>query len=127
MGETFMKVYDCGKRLLSGALVMTMAFGLVACGDAQAPAADADTDAAEQEAADTAKEEKQYVFKMSYDGIATGDVSSGVSVHDPSVVKDGDEYYIFGSHMSAAKSTDLLNWESIADGYTKSNPVYGPI
>lgn len=127
MGENFMKFYDCGKRLLSGALVMTMAFGLVACGDAQAPAADADTDAAEQEEADTAREEKQYVFKMSYDGIATGDVSSGVSVHDPSVVKDGDEYYIFGSHMSAAKSTDLLNWESVADGYTKSNPVYGQI
>ena len=41
MGENFMKFYDCGKRLLSGALVMTMAFGLVACGDAQAPAADA--------------------------------------------------------------------------------------
>ncbi len=34
-----------------------------------------------------------------------------VSVHDPSVVKDGDTYYIFGSHKAFAKSTDLINWE----------------
>lgn len=35
-----------------------------------------------------------------------------VGVHDPSVVKAGDEYYIFGSHMSFAKSGDLCNWTS---------------
>ena len=40
--------------------------------------------------------------------------------------KDGT-YYIYGSHMTAAKSTDLLNWETIADGYMKTNPVYGQI
>jgi len=33
-----------------------------------------------------------------------------VSVHDPSVVKDGDTYYIFGSHLAWAKSTDLKSW-----------------
>lgn len=33
-----------------------------------------------------------------------------VSVHDPSIVKEGDTYYIFGSHMAWAKSTDLENW-----------------
>ena len=33
-----------------------------------------------------------------------------VSVHDPSIVKDGDTYYIFGSHMAWAKTTDLINW-----------------
>lgn len=35
-----------------------------------------------------------------------------VSVHDPSVAYDNGTYYIFGSHMAWAKSTDLRNWES---------------
>lgn len=38
---------------------------------------------------------------------------SNVSVHDPSIVKDGDTYYVFGSHISAAKSKDLTNWTSL--------------
>ncbi|MCI9399295.1 MAG: glycoside hydrolase family 43 protein [Lachnospiraceae bacterium] len=37
---------------------------------------------------------------------------SRVSVHDPSVVYDNGTYYIFGSHMAWAKSTDLMNWET---------------
>ena len=37
---------------------------------------------------------------------------SRVTVHDPSVVYDNGTYYIFGSHMAWAKSTDLQNWES---------------
>lgn len=35
-----------------------------------------------------------------------------VSVHDPSVVYDNGTYYIFGSHMAWAKSTDLTDWET---------------
>ena len=35
-----------------------------------------------------------------------------VSSHDPSIVKDGDTYYIFGSHRAWAKSTDLVNWKT---------------
>lgn len=35
-----------------------------------------------------------------------------VTVHDPSVIYDNGTYYIFGSHMAWAKSTDLQNWES---------------
>ena len=124
-----MKVQDYGKRLLSGALAATMALGLAGCGNASSPASDSGADGADADAAAqvTADAQPEYVFKMTYDGIATGDVSSGVAVHDPSIVKDGDEYYIFGSHMSAAKCGDLMSWESIADGYTKSNPVYGQI
>ncbi len=34
-----------------------------------------------------------------------------VSVHDPSVIKVEDTYYIFGSHMAWAKSKDLMQWE----------------
>ena len=38
--------------------------------------------------------------------------SAGVSVHDPSVIKDNGTYYIFGSHMESAKSADLKNWKA---------------
>ncbi len=35
-----------------------------------------------------------------------------VSVHDPSVIRTGDgTFYIYGSHMAAAKSMDLMRWE----------------
>lgn len=37
-----------------------------------------------------------------------------VGVHDPSVVKAGSEYYIFGSHLAAAKSSDLVNWTMVS-------------
>ncbi|NGZ74954.1 LamG-like jellyroll fold domain-containing protein [Saccharibacillus alkalitolerans] len=45
------------------------------------------------------------------------------SVHDPSVIKVGDTFYVFGSHLAAAKSTDLMNWDLIASGVTDSNPI----
>lgn len=51
-----------------------------------------------------------------------------VSVHDPSIVKDGDTYYVFGSHIEAAKSTDLQNWTVFANGYTTpGNVIYGDL
>lgn len=38
-----------------------------------------------------------------------------VSVHDPSVIRAEDgTYYIFGSHMAAAKSSDLIQWKMIS-------------
>ncbi len=38
-----------------------------------------------------------------------------VSVHDPSVIRTEDgTFYIFGSHMAAAKSDDLISWTSIS-------------
>lgn len=36
-----------------------------------------------------------------------------VSVHDPSVIKVDDLYYVFGSHLAAAKSKDLMNWSLV--------------
>ena len=47
---------------------------------------------------------------------------ANVSVHDPSIIKVGTEYYVFGSHLGAAKSTDLMNWTLVADGVT--NAIY---
>ncbi len=38
-----------------------------------------------------------------------------VSVHDPSVIRAEDgKFYIFGSHMAAAVSDDLIDWKSIS-------------
>jgi arabinan endo-1,5-alpha-L-arabinosidase len=38
-----------------------------------------------------------------------------IGVHDPSVVKANGSYYIFGSHLAAAKSDDLVNWQYVGD------------
>ncbi len=44
-----------------------------------------------------------------------------VAVHDPSIIKADDGfYYIFGSHMTAAKSADLFSWEMISRGPANS-------
>lgn len=66
-------------------------------------------------------------FKVDMSGIAVGNVSSMASVHDPSILKVGDTYYIYGSHMAAAKCNDLKSWIRIADGYKSFNPVFGQI
>jgi arabinan endo-1,5-alpha-L-arabinosidase len=47
---------------------------------------------------------------------------SRVSVHDPSIFKaDDGTYYVFGSHIDAAKTTDLQNWTTFTNGYTTTN------
>lgn len=51
-----------------------------------------------------------------------------VSVHDPSIIKEGDTYYVFGTHIEAAKSTDLMNWTTFTNGYTTpDNRLYGDL
>ncbi|MCG9696629.1 LamG-like jellyroll fold domain-containing protein [Shewanella sp. Isolate11] len=57
-----------------------------------------------------------------------------LAVHDPSVIKADDTYYVFGSHLAAAKSIDLMNWsyitrddngvERIANDATDLNPLF---
>lgn len=63
-------------------------------------------------------------YTVSYDGIKTAGINAGVSVHDPSVVAGNGAYYIFGSHMTGAVSTDLRNWDYIGNGYTTDNPIF---
>lgn len=46
-----------------------------------------------------------------------------VSVHDPSIIKDGNTYYVFGSHIDAAKTNDLQNWTRFTNGYARTNNV----
>lgn len=52
------------------------------------------------------------------------------AVHDPSVVKLNDgSYYIIGSHLGAARSTDLMNWTVTAnsDHGTKNTTYFKDI
>ncbi|MEH6438033.1 family 43 glycosylhydrolase [Massilia sp. DD77] len=46
------------------------------------------------------------------------------SVHDPSVIKVGDTFYVFGSHLAAAKTKDLMNWEQVTDSVSATNKLF---
>ncbi len=50
-------------------------------------------------------------------------VFSEVSVHDPSVIKTGDTYYVFGSHLASAKSKNLMQWQQISSSVNPNNPL----
>lgn len=54
---------------------------------------------------------------------------SRVNVHDPSIIKDQDTYYVFGSHMADATSKDLIHWTQTHRDYddTKTNSIYGDV
>jgi arabinan endo-1,5-alpha-L-arabinosidase len=52
---------------------------------------------------------------------------TNVSVHDPSVIRVDGSFYVFGSHLAAAKSTDLMNWTRFADGVTDANPLFDTV
>lgn len=47
------------------------------------------------------------------------------SVHDPSVIRVNGSFYVFGSHLAAARTTDLMNWTKLADGVDNGNPLFG--
>jgi arabinan endo-1,5-alpha-L-arabinosidase len=46
------------------------------------------------------------------------------SVHDPSVIKVGGTFYVFGSHLASAKSTDLKNWQQMTSSVSATNPLF---
>lgn len=46
------------------------------------------------------------------------------SVHDPSVIKVEDTYYVFGSHLAAAKTKDWMQWDLVASGVNAENPLF---
>ena len=57
--------------------------------------------------------------------VSTTPIFQNISVHDPSVIKTSEgEYYVFGSHLSSAKTTDLIRWSRVADGVTDANPLF---
>lgn len=59
------------------------------------------------------------------DQVKKGSVHAGAAIHDPQLLVGEDgTYYLFGSHMAAGTSEDLVNWDSFADGVRKSNPLF---
>ncbi len=52
---------------------------------------------------------------------------TNIAVHDPSVIFANNQYYVFGSHLSVAKSYDLANWTRVADGVNSSNPIFNNV
>jgi len=46
------------------------------------------------------------------------------SVHDPAVIRTGGTYYVFGSHLASAKSTDLMNWTQITSSVSATNKLF---
>jgi arabinan endo-1,5-alpha-L-arabinosidase len=55
---------------------------------------------------------------------ATLPTFQNASVHDPSVIKVGDTFYVFGSHLASAKSKDLMKWTQMTDGVNAANPLF---
>ena len=46
------------------------------------------------------------------------------SVHDPSIVKVADTYYVFGSHLASAQSKDLMKWTQMTEGVSATNTLF---
>ena len=63
------------------------------------------------------------IFLSAFAGMTASAANQRVSVHDPSIVKDNGTYYVFGSHIEAAKTTDLCNWKRFSNGYATTNNV----
>ena len=63
--------------------------------------------------------------EMPIENINTGSVNTGGSLHDPQVIigEDGT-YYCYGTHMTAATSTDLIKGNTWADGVNGSNKIF---
>lgn len=59
---------------------------------------------------------------------------SHVTVHDPSILKANGTYYVFGSHLADAKSTNLMDWTQMNPDWNwrggdnwKNDSVYGEV
>lgn len=50
-------------------------------------------------------------------------VFTDAAVHDPSVIKVEDTYYVIGSHLQSAKTNDLMNWTQISSSPQKGNKL----
>lgn len=47
-----------------------------------------------------------------------------VGVHDPSIIKTDDTFYIFGSHLASAKSDDLIQWDQMTLEVSEDNQLF---
>lgn len=49
---------------------------------------------------------------------------TNATVHDPDHIEVDGTHYVFGSHLAAASSTDLMHWNQIAEGVDSGNPLF---
>ncbi len=59
-----------------------------------------------------------------YEGIVNGKYKAGVSVHDPSILPVDGGYYLYGSHMANAFTTDLRTFKYCGNGYNSKNQMF---
>ncbi|MEN0039022.1 MAG: family 43 glycosylhydrolase, partial [Cellvibrio sp.] len=52
---------------------------------------------------------------------------TNIAVHDPSVIFANNQYYVFGSHLSVAKSPDLMRWSRVAEGVNSNNKIFNNV
>ncbi|MCD7745579.1 MAG: family 43 glycosylhydrolase [Lachnospiraceae bacterium] len=133
-----MKNKKLSKGLLAGTLSLCMVFGSVSVAGAEESteaetaavtgaaetelAADAEDTAEAEPTDETTQEETE---ADSSDSVAT---TTHVSVHDPSIFKSEDgQYYIVGSHIASATSSDLISWTQLSSDYSDDTdaPFYG--
>ena len=94
-------------KLTKLAMVITCALAVTACSEEGTKLESSPAVAQPQSAKPTVSDSVEYNEE--------GNVAvTYVGVHDPSVIETDGTYYIFGSHLAVAKSTDLLNWEMIS-------------
>lgn len=53
-------------------------------------------------------------------GINDSSQYNDISVHDPSIIKVDGTYYVFGSHLGAAKSDNLMSWSLVSESVESS-------
>lgn len=96
------------KKALKGTAALTMAAAVVIAGGGISPLGKGAAEAADEDAYANVSFSRQ-------------------SVHDPSIVSDGNgTYYVFGSHMDVAKTTDLMKWQRVTNE-TAGSPLYGVV
>ena len=52
---------------------------------------------------------------------ATPTFTSEAVVHDPAIVRAGETFYVFGSHLASASTPDLMNWSQISTSAAAGN------
>lgn len=132
-----MKMMRTGKRLFCASLLT----GLILCGTSCGSREDGNVEpergetGGEQPGSGGADEVVDIPGTGSFieeDGNLTGSLSR-VAVHDPSIYWEADSegnpvYYVFGTHITAARSTDLVNWRIFTNGYkANGNTLYGEL
>ncbi|RVT57623.1 family 43 glycosylhydrolase [Niallia taxi] len=55
---------------------------------------------------------------------AADPVYKRASVHDPSVIEADGQFYVFGSHLAAAKTKDFMQWEQISSSVSADNQLF---